>query len=77
MLDDVPGGLSPLLRPPTGADWSTAALTAPTAPDPVPVHVRFHGQSCRAILDAPTRRALERSLRELAFGRYLETRPGH
>jgi hypothetical protein len=38
----------------------------------MPVRVRFHCQFCDAIPDGATQRRLERGLRELVFGEYLE-----
>ena len=38
----------------------------------MPVRVVFRCQTCGATPDAGTQRALERSLRELGFGEYLE-----
>lgn len=42
----------------------------------MPVHVVFRCDICGATPDRPTQGALERSLRELAFGEYLEIHPG-
>jgi hypothetical protein len=42
----------------------------------MPVRVVFRCQTCGAAPDVATQRALERSLRELGFGEYLEVSPG-
>jgi len=42
----------------------------------MPVRVRFHCQFCDATADAGTQRSLERGLRELLFGQYLDALPG-
>jgi hypothetical protein len=42
----------------------------------VPVRVIFRCQFCAAQPDADTQRSLERQLRELAFGEYLDALPG-
>ena len=42
----------------------------------MPTRVIFRCHTCGASPDPPTQRALERSLRELAFGAYLSTEPG-
>jgi hypothetical protein len=42
----------------------------------MPVHVVFRCDFCGAAPDGATQRALERSLRELGFGEYLEICPG-
>ena len=42
----------------------------------MPVHVVFRCQTCGAAPEADAQRALERSLRELAFGEYLDITPG-
>lgn len=42
----------------------------------VPVRVRFRCQFCSAEPDPDTQRSLERGLRELVFGEYLDVPPG-
>lgn len=42
----------------------------------VPVRVVFRCHTCGASPEGPAQAALERSLRELAFGEYLDVRPG-
>jgi hypothetical protein len=42
----------------------------------MPVRVIFRCDTCGAAPEPPTQAALERSLRELAFGEYLEVIPG-
>jgi hypothetical protein len=43
----------------------------------VPVRVIFRCHGCDAIPDPLTQLSLERGLRELAFGEYLDVAPGH
>jgi hypothetical protein len=40
------------------------------------VRVLFHCQFCDAVPDPATRKTLERQLRELSFGQYLDAPPG-
>jgi hypothetical protein len=42
----------------------------------MPVRVRFRCQFCDALPDAPTQAQLERGLRELVFGEFLDVPPG-
>ena len=42
----------------------------------MPVRLRFRCQFCSAEPDAQTQRSLERGLRELAFGEYVDALPG-
>jgi hypothetical protein len=42
----------------------------------MPARIRFHCQFCDARPDAETQRSLERGLRELAFGEYVDVPPG-
>jgi hypothetical protein len=42
----------------------------------MPIRVVFRCDTCGVSPDGPTQRTLERSLRELAFGEYLEIPPG-
>jgi hypothetical protein len=42
----------------------------------MPVRVVFRCHRCGAVPNSPTQSALERGLRELAFGEYLEVVPG-
>lgn len=42
----------------------------------MPVRVVFRCEFCRAEPEPATQRALERQLRELAFGEYLDVQPG-
>jgi hypothetical protein len=42
----------------------------------MPVRMRFRCQFCDAEPDPATQRTLERGLRELAFGEYLDAPPG-
>lgn len=42
----------------------------------VPVRVVFRCQFCDAVPDPETQRSLERGLRELLFGQYLDALPG-
>ena len=42
----------------------------------MPVRVRFRCQFCDAVPDPETQRTLERGLRELVFGEYLDAPPG-
>ena len=42
----------------------------------MPIHLVFRCHACGVNPDPPAQRGLERSLRELAFGEYLDVQPG-
>ena len=74
-----PGGGSPapcaislLLRREPGAPY----VAWPVRSSRMPVRVRFRCQFCDAKPDPETQRRLERGLRELVFGEYLDVPPG-